>query len=117
MNLKNLCSITKRPILYEKGNAMMWDDEHISQFLLETHLSQESDLASRKMPAITKTVNWILQQTGKEHADILDLGCGPGLYCEILAENGHRVTGVDISKRSIEYAKEKAAAKKSDKLK
>ncbi|WFN33708.1 class I SAM-dependent methyltransferase [Methanogenium sp. S4BF] len=113
MNVENLRSITKRPILYEKGNAVMWDDEHISKFLLKTHLSQESDLASRKRPAITKTVSWILEQLGKENADILDLGCGPGLYCEIFAEKGHRVTGVDLSKRSIEYAKEKTAENNS----
>jgi 2-polyprenyl-3-methyl-5-hydroxy-6-metoxy-1,4-benzoquinol methylase len=111
MNLEKLRSLSEKPILYEKGTAVMWDDEHISTFLLETHLSQDSDLASRKMPAIKKTVDWILRESGKENAEILDLGCGPGLYCEILAEKGHRVTGVDISKRSIEYAMEKASAK------
>ncbi len=37
---------------------------------------------------------------------ILDLGCGPGLYCEQLAARGHAVTKVDFSRRSIEYAEQ-----------
>ncbi|WFN36391.1 class I SAM-dependent methyltransferase [Methanomicrobium antiquum] len=114
MNIKKLSEISKKPILYEKGNAFMWDDEHISKILLETHLNQDTDLASRKQPSIEKTVSWILEKLGRDNADILDLGCGPGLYCEIFAEKGHSVTGVDISKRSIEYAKEKASDKGLD---
>jgi 2-polyprenyl-3-methyl-5-hydroxy-6-metoxy-1,4-benzoquinol methylase len=41
-------------------------------------------------------------------------GCGPGLYCEMLAEAGHDVTGVDLSKRSIDYAKKSATEKGLD---
>ena len=40
------------------------------------------------------------------------MGCGPGLYTEIFAEKGHSITGVDISKNSIEYAKKSAKDKK-----
>lgn len=43
---------------------------------------------------------------------ILDLGCGPGLYAEKLATEGHLVTGVDFSANSIEYAKMSAQKKK-----
>ena len=35
---------------------------------------------------------------------ILDLGCGPGLYCRRWAQAGLTVTGIDYSRRSIEYA-------------
>ena len=36
---------------------------------------------------------------------LLDLEvCGPGLYSELFAESGYQVTGVDFSKRSIDYA-------------
>lgn len=35
---------------------------------------------------------------------LLDLGCGPGLYAARFAERGLRVTGVDFSRRSIDYA-------------
>ncbi len=43
--------------------------------------------------------------------NILDLGCGPGLYSEIFTNEGHMVTGVDFSKNSIEYAKREAGKK------
>ncbi|WP_048152020.1 class I SAM-dependent methyltransferase [Methanolacinia paynteri] len=114
MNLKKIGQITQRPPLYEKGNCEMWNDEHISKILLETHLSQDSDLASRRKPAIEKTVGWIFDRLGKENAKILDLGCGPGLYCEMFAKAGHDITGVDLSKRSIDYAKKSAQEKDLD---
>lgn len=43
---------------------------------------------------------------------MLDLGCGPGLYASRLAKNGMKVTGVDISKSSIDYATKSAKEKK-----
>jgi ubiquinone/menaquinone biosynthesis C-methylase UbiE len=38
----------------------------------------------------------------------LDLCCGAGTNTAYLAENGFKVTAIDISQRAIEYAKEKA---------
>lgn len=35
---------------------------------------------------------------------LLDLGCGPGLYTARLAQRGCRVTGMDYARRSIAYA-------------
>lgn len=42
---------------------------------------------------------------------ILDAGCGGGILSEALAELGHHVTGIDLSKNSIEVAKEHAELK------
>src|SRR5262245_33667625 len=39
---------------------------------------------------------------------VLDLGCGPGWTSSFLAQAGYRVTGVDISDRMIEIARERA---------
>jgi len=115
MNLTDIITKFEKPPIYEKGSAFMWTDEHISKQLLETHLNPDMDLASRKMTTIIKTANWILDsQKGKGKLNILDLGCGPGLYSEIFAKNGHDVTGVDISNTSIDYAKKSAMAKKLD---
>ncbi|WP_376769626.1 class I SAM-dependent methyltransferase [Fontibacillus panacisegetis] len=40
----------------------------------------------------------------------MDLGCRPGLYTNQLAKQGfNKITGVDFSSRSIEYAKNQAS--------
>lgn len=37
--------------------------------------------------------------------EVLDIGCGGGLACEYLAQSGAKVTGIDLSERSIRMAK------------
>lgn len=43
-------------------------------------------------------------------ADVVDLGCGTGSLLLVLAEQGHRVSGVDLSPRMLEHARRKFAA-------
>lgn len=112
MKIQELLEAAKKPEIYTSGTAEMWTDEYISAQLLETHLNQEIDLASRKGSTISKTIEWILEKVPGESLRILDLGCGPGLYTEKLAEKGHEVTGVDFSANSIRYARESAGRKK-----
>jgi 2-polyprenyl-3-methyl-5-hydroxy-6-metoxy-1,4-benzoquinol methylase len=113
MNILDIISKTEKPRIFEKGTAFMWTDEHISKQLLNIHLNPDIDLASRKKSTIEKTADWIMKtQKGKGKLSILDLGCGPGLYAEIFAEQGHEVTGIDISENSIKYARKSAENKK-----
>ncbi|MFD4738143.1 class I SAM-dependent methyltransferase [Streptomyces virginiae] len=42
--------------------------------------------------------------------DVLDVGCGTGSLSLLLAEAGHRVTGVDLAPRMVERAEAKLAA-------
>lgn len=114
MNLSNIINASQKPVLYAKGTYIMWRDNHISRQLLAVHLDENIDLASRKKSTIDKTVNWILKQTDGKKLSILDLGCGPGLYAEILSGHGHKVTGIDFSKHSIEYATKEAKKKNFD---
>lgn len=104
--------IKEKPKVYEKSSSAFWDDENISKYMLEAHLNQEEDGATRKMEFVRKSVDWICGYcgggTGKT---LLDLGCGPGIYAELLAEKGFCVTGIDFSARSIQYAKQHAAEK------
>lgn len=79
----------------------------ISKQLLYCHINPDNDLASRNPRKIEAVINWILEQTNKPEMEILDLGCGSGLYAEILAQMGHAVTGVDFSENSIAYARNK----------
>lgn len=92
----------------------MWTDKHISKHLLEIHLDPEIDLASRTKQSIDTTIEFILKHCKGHKLKILDLGCGPGLYAERLAESGHNVTGIDFSETSIEYASNRAKVNKLD---
>ncbi len=111
MNISNTVQFAHKPELYEAGTSVMWTDAHISKQLLVVHLNADLDLASRKATTIEQTVQWILGKAPAKELNILDLGCGPGLYCEQFAEKGHTVTGVDFSENSIDYAKTQAEEK------
>ncbi|MBP2636156.1 MAG: hypothetical protein H6Q72_2063 [Firmicutes bacterium] len=99
----------RKPELFQAGELLFWDDPHISKSMLEAHLNPDSNGASRTLPIIEKTVEHLVRTSIlKSHDKVLDLGCGPGLYSSRLCQKGIRVTGIDISKRSINYAQKKA---------
>lgn len=97
--------------LYVRSKNNIWTDKWISQNMLSAHLNPDSDAASRNIHVINTTIDWITTIIKKD-STVLDLGCGPGLYAEILSKKGYTVTGLDISKRSIRYAKKSAKEKK-----
>ncbi|MCX7710170.1 MAG: methyltransferase domain-containing protein [Clostridia bacterium] len=100
-----------KPVLFEPGESKLWDDEYISKSMLDAHLNPNHDAASRKPETIDKTVQHLFaSQVLKPGMRVLDLGCGPGLYAQKLCQAGVEVVGLDISERSIDYAKESAAA-------
>ncbi len=87
------------------NNTIPWHQKEFSQRMLKEHLSQEHDMASRKLELIKKQVDWIHSTILKEkNSKILDLCCGPGLYTNMLAKHGHRCKGIDFSPAAIEYA-------------
>jgi len=108
-----LLSYAQRPELYANGTDIMWTDPYIAKQLLQCHIDPDNDMASRSQDKIDRIVGWILSKTNTQAMRILDLGCGPGLYAEKFAELGHRVTGVDFSQNSIEYAREHAKTTRS----
>ena len=111
MNIRKLNIANQKPKVYEKGDSVMWTDKHISKQLLGFHLNPEIDAASRTPDSINDTVEFILKCYNKSPMNILDLGCGPGIYSEKLTEKGHHVTGVDFSENSISYARAQAIKK------
>jgi SAM-dependent methyltransferase len=110
LSLDTLQQLSVRPPLFAPGEALFWDDPHISQQMLAAHLDPATEAASRPPDVIDRTVNWLIEVLPLKPGDaVLDLGCGPGLYSERLARRGLRVTGIDYSRRSIDYARQVAA--------
>jgi SAM-dependent methyltransferase len=110
LNLDLLQALQEKPAPFTPGERLFWDDPHISKGMLATHLDPSIDLASRRPETIDQTVAWLVETLGLEPEDsVLDLGCGPGLYTQRLAQRGLRVSGMDYSRRSIAYARQQAA--------
>ncbi|MFV0399581.1 MAG: class I SAM-dependent methyltransferase [Oscillospiraceae bacterium] len=108
--LDKISKYLHKPALYAPGTGDIWEDEHISKGMLEAHLNPDVDSASRKHEFMDRSARWISSLVPpSDYPALLDLGCGPGLYSERFYSAGYTVTGVDISPRSIAYAKEQAA--------
>lgn len=103
-----------KPYPYETTDVAFWDDDYISQSMLKAHLDPYADGASRQHVYIEKSADWIAHFLRKDRNKLLDLGCGPGIYAELLSGKGFRVTGIDYSNRSIAYAKQSAMQKDMD---
>jgi len=111
---EDLEKINKRPKPFEFYTALdLWTDEHTSEQMLAFHLNKDIDVSSRKGEFINRSVEWISSHFNiGAGMKIADFGCGPGLYTTGLAQRQADVTGIDFSKRSIQYAKEAAAREK-----
>ena len=79
MNIKQLITRIETPEPWSEGEKIPWNDLEFSERMLEYHLAQEHDLASRRYEIIDRHVDWIHKKLGKP-SKILDLACGPGLY-------------------------------------
>jgi len=109
-----LMKIADKPKPFEFYTAIdLWDDDHISQKMLEFHLNGDVEPASRPTNVIRRSVEWISSefQIGPG-TKLADFGCGPGLYTAPFAEIGAEVTGIDFSRRSIAYATKVAGQKR-----
>ena len=99
-----------KPELYApitKNYQNLWDDEHISKGMLESHLDPINNGATNNHDFVAKSVDWIVEiATPPQYVKLLDLGSGAGIYAEKFAQSGYQVTGIDFSERSVAYAKE-----------
>ena len=70
---KELKKINERPEPFECITTdVLWNDPHISKHMLETHLNEDVNLASRKMAFIEKSVAWIVSRfsVGSRNTDL-----------------------------------------------
>lgn len=112
INLETLKKAIIKPELFEKSTDKFWDDEHISEQMLSFHLNPDIEAASKTVETINEETRFIIKTTGMNNKKaVIDLGCGPGLYVREFAKTGAEVTGVDISNRSIQFAKENIGPK------
>jgi len=103
--------INARPRPFEFYTASdLWTDAYTSEQMLKYHLDEEVDLSSRNAKFISDSVQWIASRFKlNSETRIADFGCGPGLYTSKLARTKAQVTGIDFSKRSLEYARDEAS--------
>ena len=81
--------------------------------MLAVHLDASTHMASRSPDVINRHLDWLVAQlaaAGLEGGHVLDVGCGPGLYCHELARRGFRTTGLDFGPASLQWAETVAAA-------
>lgn len=103
--LDQLLQAAERPALYAPG-AEFWNDPYISGQLLQAHLAPDTDQASYRPATIAAICAYLPKKLGlAQGASLVDLGCGPGLYCAALSSAGCRVTGIDRSQSSLAYAR------------
>ena len=110
MKIQDIVAAPRAGLEEEQGAKIPWDEPGFSQRMLEQHLEQGHDWASRRSGLIDRHVAWIAQQLPAP-ANILDLGCGPGFYAQRLADLGYRCVGVDFSPASVAYARQRAASR------
>lgn len=104
------CTITQnKPALYEQSEDNIWNNPHTAKSMLKAHLDTTLDSATRTIDIVERTVNWISGQfPANIYLQLLDLGCGPGIYTERFHKKGYKVTGIDFSNNSIRYAQQSA---------
>ncbi|MCP4644555.1 MAG: class I SAM-dependent methyltransferase [bacterium] len=109
MNLASIITRETPPEPWSTSGKIPWDDPEFSRRMLDAHLSQDHDLASRRLELVERQVSWLSTTLlNGRPSRILDLGCGPGLYAHRLASLGHTCTGIDFGPASIDYAQAQA---------
>ncbi|MBF0187877.1 MAG: methyltransferase domain-containing protein, partial [Magnetococcales bacterium] len=104
-----ILDFSQRPKPFSQSTVKrLWTRPHIAQQMLQFHLNQETDLASRRFETIERIVQFLDDSLSLSNKSLCDLGCGPGLYAKRFAARGARVTGIDFSAHSLAYAEQDA---------
>ena len=66
--------------------------------------SEYEERAESLRPVIDLSISFLIKYL-KNGEDILDIGCGVGMFIKSLSEHGFNVTGIEISPLMVEFAK------------
>lgn len=111
LDLSFLANLPVDPKPFADGRQIPWNDPDFSRRMLAVHLDESHDWASRRAEKRQRLVDELIAVTGLKPGDrVLDLGCGPGLYCQQMARRGLRVEGWDYAPAAISYARRQARA-------
>lgn len=109
LDLSFLAELPRDPEPFADGRHIPWNDPDFSRRMLAYHLDESHDLASRRVEKRRRLLDELIAVTGIEPGDrVLDLGCGPGLYCQDMAERGMQMEGWDYAPAAIKYARHRA---------
>ncbi len=107
---------SNRPVrAWVTGSQLPWNDPEFSRRMLDVHLDPSTHMASRSLDVISRHLDWLASQLApvvRDAGHILDVGCGPGLYCHELARRGHRTTGFDFAPAPLKWARSVAETEK-----
>jgi SAM-dependent methyltransferase len=111
LDLSFLAALPAYPEPFADGRQIPWNDPGFSRRMLAIHLDESHDLASRRAGKRERIIEELVGLTALTPGDrVLDLGCGPGLYCQDLARRGMQVEGWDYAPAAIAYARQQAQA-------
>lgn len=92
----------------KKEKIVNYWEKRSDSFLEQRRAELHSPLAERWMDEICK---YLPQKRG---LNILDVGCGAGFFSILLAKEGHKVVGTDLTKEMIERSKILAREERAD---
>ncbi len=99
---------------WDPAHALPWADPAFSARIMRAHLDPDSPTATRPPDVVKRHIDWLLQRVGTSPAHILDVCCGPGLYCHELARRGHTAVGCDIAPAALDWARTTATVEGLD---
>lgn len=91
---KETAALKSRIVDYWNGRSESFREQRSAELASEQHRRWETELLSHI--------------EGKKALRILDVGCGCGFFSLMLAEHGHRVTGIDLTRGMIEEGRKLA---------
>jgi len=86
------------------GHQFPWQEADFSKRMLSVHLDPDTHMASRGPEVIARHCAWVAEQLDPGPRRILDVACGPGLYCHEWARSGHQTVGFDFAPAPLAWA-------------